>query len=256
MQQGCTHQTALIVLAHTEMLRECDRKTGDKEAVAITFHVIAADRGQPFPQRGVLDGFENRVFSLHDIAKFQGNAGRKLVEYPDHYRVRGSNALVQGLAAIRRIEPIRIRKRGADTPQNALRVERPGYRIGSAQRPGLHRSMVQRVGQNEQPRHRTVGFVPQLVTNLLHALRRPQIDIDHDAGEPAAGRVGISDVGMVSTSPTDCRMPASSMLWSLRSEASSNRGLVDDCLAGEVMNPRWLAGRSSAKTTRQAFPGD
>src|SRR4051812_44864605 len=46
---------------------------------------------------------------------------------------------------------------------------------------------------------------------------------------------------MVSTTPTDCRMPANSLLWSLRSDASSSRRLDEVLLAEAVMNPRWLA---------------
>src|ERR1700681_3486569 len=43
---------------------------------------------------------------------------------------------------------------------------------------------------------------------------------------------------MVSTSPTDRRMLASSMLWSVRSEASSRRRLDEGWFARAVMNPR------------------
>src|SRR5450759_507896 len=62
VQQRGTHQTALVVLAHAEMLRERDRKTGDKEAVAITFHMMAADSSKQLKKRAVLDSFEALVF--------------------------------------------------------------------------------------------------------------------------------------------------------------------------------------------------
>ncbi len=50
--------------------------------------------------------------------------------------------------------------------------------------------MVKGVAENEQARHRAVGFASQLVANLLHAFRRTQIDIEHDPGEIAGGRFG------------------------------------------------------------------
>ena len=90
-------QAALVVLAHAEMLRERDRETGDKEAVAIAVGVMAADGRQPFTQRGLLDGFENLVFGFHDVAECQRNSRRKLLEYLDHHRVRGGNALFKAL---------------------------------------------------------------------------------------------------------------------------------------------------------------
>ena len=56
VQQRGAGQTALVVLAHAEMLRERDRKTGHEQAVAVAVGVMAADGGQPFAQRGLLDG--------------------------------------------------------------------------------------------------------------------------------------------------------------------------------------------------------
>ena len=96
--------------------------------------------------------------ACHDVAEFQRNARRKLLEDLDHHRVRGLDAPVQGLAAIGRVESVAVGKRGADALQNGLRIERPRDRIGGAQRPGLHRAVMQRVGENEQPRHRAVSL--------------------------------------------------------------------------------------------------
>ena len=53
----------------------------------------------------------------------------------------------------------------------------------------------------------------------------------------------MSDVEMVSTSPTDCRMPANSLLRSFRSEASNSRRLDEDGLARVVIIPHRLAVR-------------
>jgi len=47
-------ETALVVLAHAEMLRIRNRKAGDEETMAIAAGVMAADRRQPFPQRRML----------------------------------------------------------------------------------------------------------------------------------------------------------------------------------------------------------
>ena len=159
VQKGGAHQAALIVVAHPEMLRERNRKAGDKEAMTIGVRVVAADSGQPFTQRGMLDGFENLVLGLHDIGEFQRNSRRKFLEYLDHHLVGGGHTAVQRLAAIRRVEAVAVRKRGADALQDSLRVERPRYRIGGAQRPRLHRAMMKGVGKNEQTRHRTVSLV-------------------------------------------------------------------------------------------------
>ena len=98
--------------------------------------------------------------------------------------------LFRALPRSRRVESAGVRKRRADALQDALGIERPRYRIGGAQRPGLHRAVVKRVGQNEQPRHRAVGFGPQLVANPLHAFGGTQIDVDHDPGKMTGGRVG------------------------------------------------------------------
>ena len=49
---------------------------------------------------------------------------------------------------------------------------------------------MKRVRQNEQARHRAVGFVAQLVAHPLHAFGRTQIDVDDDAGDLIGGRVG------------------------------------------------------------------
>ena len=49
VEQGCARQTALVVLAHAEMLRIRHRKAGDEETMAIAAGVMAADRRQPFP---------------------------------------------------------------------------------------------------------------------------------------------------------------------------------------------------------------
>ncbi len=153
VQKGGADQTALIVLAHTEMLRERNSETGDKEAVAIAVSMMAADGRQPFTQRGLLDGFENLVFSFQDVAECQRSSRRELLEYLDHHRMRGRNAPVQSLAVGGCVESIAVRKCGADTLQNTLRIKRPRYRIRGAQRPGLHRPMVKGVRENEQPRH-------------------------------------------------------------------------------------------------------
>ncbi len=138
----------------------------------------------------MLDGPENLVLGLHDIVEFQRHSRRKLLEYLDHHLVRGADAAVQGLAAIGRVESMAVRKCGADALQDSLRVERPRNCIGGAQRPGLHRSMMERVGNNEQTRHRTINFGLQLVANLLHTLGRSQIDIDHDPRKVAGRRGG------------------------------------------------------------------
>src|SRR5215468_1350676 len=56
--------------------------------------------------------------------------------------------------------------------------------------------------------------------------------------ESWSGLSGICEVGTVSTSPTDCRMVASSLLLSVRSDASRRRRFGDVVLLAEaVMNP-------------------
>ena len=189
VQQGGARQPALIVLAHAEVLRERDGEAGDEQAMAIGVDVMAADRGQPFAQRGMLDRLDDLALGRHDVAELQRHAQGKLLEDIDHHRMRGLDAPVQGLAAIGGVVAMAVRKRRADALQNGLRIERPGDGIGGAERPGLHRAVMKRVGQNEQPRHRAIGLRAQLVADQLDAFGRPQIDIDHDARE-LAGRVG------------------------------------------------------------------
>ena len=185
VQQRSAGKPALIVLAHAEVLGERHRKAGDEQAVAIAVGVMTADRRQPFPQRGMLDGLEDLVFGLHDIAEFQRLAGRKLLENLDHDAVRRLDAAVQGLAAIGLVVGIVVRKCRPDALQDALRVEWPGNGVGGAERPGLHRAVMQRVRQHEQARHLAIGLGLQLAAHQLHAFGRTKIDIDHDAGEIA-----------------------------------------------------------------------
>ena len=190
VQQRGAGQPALIVFTHAEMLGERHRKAGDEQAMAIAVGVMAADRRQPFPQRAMLDGLEDLVFGLHDVAEFQRHAGWKLLENLDHDPVRRLDAPVQGLATIGLVVGTVVRKCGPDALQDALRVERPRDGVGGAERPGLHRAVMQRVRQHEQPRHLAIGLGAQLVAHQLHALGRTQIDIDHDAGEIARRRFG------------------------------------------------------------------
>src|SRR5205809_5408927 len=149
MQKGGARQTALVVLPHAEMLRERNRKTGDKEAMAKAAVMMATDGRQPFAQRGVLDGFEHLVFGFHNVVERQRNPGRELFEYLDHHRVRSGNAAAQDFAAIGGVEFIAVRKCRTDTLQNTLRVKWPRDRVGCAQRPGLHRAVMKGVGENE-----------------------------------------------------------------------------------------------------------
>ena len=100
VQQRGAGQAALVVLAHAEMLREGDRKAGDEQAMAIAVRVVAADRGQPFAQRGMLDRLEDLGLGLLHFVEGQRHAGRKLLEDLDEDRMRGLDAAVQGLAAI------------------------------------------------------------------------------------------------------------------------------------------------------------
>ena len=69
VQQRGAGEPALVVLAHAEMLGERDRKTGDEQAMAIAVGVVTADRGQPLPQRGMLDRLEDLVLGRHDVAR-------------------------------------------------------------------------------------------------------------------------------------------------------------------------------------------
>jgi hypothetical protein len=85
--------------------------------------------------------------------------------------MRGGHARVQHLAAIRRVVDLAVGERGTNPLQHVFGIKGPRNRIGRAQRPGLHRGVMQRFGQNEQPRHVVVGLVAQLVADPLHALR-------------------------------------------------------------------------------------
>jgi hypothetical protein len=137
----------------------------------------------------MLDRLDDLVFGRHDVAELQGNASREFLEHLDHHRMGCLDAPVQGLAAIGGVVAMAVGKRRADALQNGLRVERPRDGVGGAERPGLHRTVMKGIGENEQPRHRAVGLRTQLVADQLDAFGRPQIDIDHDARE-LAGRVG------------------------------------------------------------------
>jgi len=126
----------------------------------------------------------------HDVAEFERHSRRKLVEYLDHHLMGRGNAPVQGFAAIGLVVSVTVRKGGLDALQDALGIEWPRYRIGCAERPGLHRPVVKGVGENKQPRHRAVALATQLVSNPLHAFGGTQIDIDHNAGNLVGRRVG------------------------------------------------------------------
>jgi hypothetical protein len=184
------NETALVVLAHTKMLRVGDRKAGDEETMAIAAAVMAADRRQPFAQGRMLDRLENLVLGLDDVGEFQGNAGRKLFEDLDHHGMRRLDAPVERLAAIGLVKSIAVRKRGANPLQDTLRIEWSRDGVGGAERPGLHRSVMQSVSQHEQPRHFAIGLGAQLVAHQLHALGGTQVDVDHDARQVALRRVG------------------------------------------------------------------
>ena len=149
VQQRGAGEAPLIVLAHAEMLREGDRKAGDEQAVAIAVGMMATDRGQPFAQRRMLDRLEDLGFGLDYIAVFQRLAGRQLLEDLDHHGVRRGHAAVQGLAAIGHVVAIAVGKRGLDALQDADRIERPRDGVGGAQRPGLHRAVMQRIRDHE-----------------------------------------------------------------------------------------------------------
>ena len=127
----------------------------------------------------MLDRLQDPGLGLDDVVEFQGLAGRQLLENLDHHRVRGLDAAVQALAAVGFVIFVGIGQGGADALQNDLRIERPPDRVGGAQRPGLHRAVMQGIRQHEQPRHLAIGLAAQLVAHHLHAFRRPQIDV-HD----------------------------------------------------------------------------
>src|ERR1044072_6102363 len=133
----------------------------------------------------MLDRLENLVLGLDDVVEFQGNAGRNLLEDLDHHGMRRFDTPVEGLAAISVVKSVAVRKRGADPLQDTLRVEWPRDRVGGTKRPGLHRSVMQRIRQHEQPRHFAIGFGAQLVANKLYALGGAQVDVDYDTRQVA-----------------------------------------------------------------------
>src|SRR5437660_7269017 len=108
VQQRGANEATLVVFTHAKMLRERYRETGDEKAMTIGAGMMTANRRQPFPQGRMLDRFENPVFGIDDIAVFQRNARRKLLEHPDQDGVGCRNASVQGLAAIRRVITITV----------------------------------------------------------------------------------------------------------------------------------------------------
>src|SRR5258708_25420854 len=130
VQQGGAGETALVVLAHPEMLRKRNRKAGDKQAMAIAVGVMAADGRQPLTQGSLLDGFENLVFGFNNVSGCQRNSRRKFLEDLDHYRMLRLNAAVQSLAARGGVEPDGVGKCGVDALQNTPGIERARYRIG------------------------------------------------------------------------------------------------------------------------------
>ena len=167
------------------MLRESHREARNEQTMAIAVGVVTADHGQPFAQGGMLDRLDDLDFRLHHVVEGQGNAGRKPLKNLHHHLMRGRNAPVQGLAAVGRVKACGIRECGVDALQDGIGIERPRNGIGRAECPRLHGGVVQRLRQHEQPRHVAVDVRPQAVADRLHALRRAQVDIDHDARKPA-----------------------------------------------------------------------
>jgi hypothetical protein len=123
------------------------------------------------------------IIGLLHFLEGQRAARRKLLEHLDEDRMRRLDAAVQRLATVGRVVGLAVRKRGADALQDGGGLERPRDGVGGAQRPGLHRGVVKRVRQHEQPRHLAIGVGLQFPANGLHALGGAQIDVDHDAGE-------------------------------------------------------------------------
>src|SRR5262249_51542512 len=72
VQQRGAGQAALVGFAHAEMLRERHCKAGHEQAVTMAVGVMAADRGQPFAGRGVIDrpedGLGLGVAGMSDVA--------------------------------------------------------------------------------------------------------------------------------------------------------------------------------------------
>ena len=173
----------------SEMLRERDGEAGDEEAVAVGVGVMAADGVQPFA-RGIFCLMARRNLApASGCAELQRYSSRQLLEYLDHDRLRCGDAPVQSLAAGGGVEPDRIGKPSADALQNVLRIERPGDIIGGTQRrPASIR------GEARPPERTTAAPsgkpLPAAVADLLHALRRAQIDVDHDPRDLIGGSVG------------------------------------------------------------------
>ncbi|MEY9611760.1 hypothetical protein ABIF21_004634 [Bradyrhizobium elkanii] len=107
--------------------------------------------------------------------------------------VRGLDAAVERLAAIGLVIAAVVGERGTDALQDSARIERPRDRVGGAERPGLHRGVMQGIRQHEQPRHLAIGVGLQLGADELHGFGRAQVDVDDDAGE-IAGRL-LGNVG-------------------------------------------------------------
>ena len=198
----------------------------------------------------MLDRLENLVLGLDDIAEFQGLAGRKPLEDLDHDAVRGLDAPVQGLAAIGLVDIRRCpeMRRGSAAGCPARRTAAQSYRSRRAPRPAsIHDAArrPERTAAASRDRLRSATCCAR--AGRFRAERRLMSTTMPERSR--AGWSGISDVAMVSTWPTDCRMLASSVLWSLRSEASSSRRLVGVLLVADVMEPWSLA----VTTCRQGY---
>ena len=184
MQQRGARQAPLVVLAHAEMLREGDRKAGDVETVTVGVDMVAADRRQPFAQGRVLDGLENLLFGANDTSLIvsgspAGSRSKILTITSCAAATPAFSILPRSVASKISLSGNAARMRCSTSSGSNGRADR----VGGAERPGLHRGMVQRFGQHEQPRHAAIGAVAQLVADPLHALRRTQVDVDHHTGE-------------------------------------------------------------------------
>ncbi len=213
VQQRGAGQAALVVLAHAEMLREGHRKAGDEQAVAIAVGVVAADRGQPFAQGGMLDRLQDLGFGLLHFLEGQRAAGRQLLEHLDEDRMRRLDAAVQRLAAVGRVVATGCRetRRGCAAGWRRARAAARWCRWRPAPRPASRRDEARppaRTAAASGDRHRHCSLLRTGCT--LSAERRLMSTTTPESPRRRSRECPRSTT--VSTSPTELRILASSLL--------------------------------------------
>ena len=115
-------------------------------------------------------------------------------------------------------------------------MKRPLDGVGGAERPGLRRAMMKRIGQHEQPGQRLIVLAGELAAHALHGGGRGEIDVDDHAGEIAGRMIGQIENGNrfhAARIPQNAR-ELFALVLTIRCEQQTSRRLRKFCQSGHV----------------------